>query len=115
MAFNDIEQKKIDDALAAFLATRRPPPEVRAKVDIGYHQSGQSIELVEIRPDWKNPKIIREQPFAKATYVNTRKVWKVFWQRADLKWHAYEPAPVAKDIEAFLAIVLDDEHGCFFG
>ena len=115
MPFNDIEQKRIEKALAAFLARRRPPVHVRSQLDIGYRQSGQSIELVEIRPQWDDPTIIREHPFAKATYVKTQMAWKLFWRRADLKWHGYEPAPTVKTIEEFLAIVHKDEYACFFG
>jgi len=115
MSFNDLEQKKIENALAAFLSQRRPPVHVRSQLDIGYHQSGLSIELVEIRPQWDDPKTIRERAFAKATYVKTQKVWKIFWQRADLKWYAYEPTPTVKAIEDFLAIVQRDKHACFFG
>jgi len=52
---------------------------------------------------------------AKATYVRTRGVWRVFWKRSDLKWHGYEPRPEVKSIDDFAALVADDEHGCFFG
>lgn len=115
MSFNDLEQKRIEKALTAFLALRRPPAHIRPQLDIAYHQSGQSIELVEIRPQWDDPTIIREHPFAKATYVKTQKLWRVFWQRADLRWQGYEPTPTVNTIEDFLALVHEDEHACFFG
>ena len=90
MAFNDIEKKKIERAMAGFLAKRRPPPHIRPELDISYRLSDQSVEILEIRPQWNDKSIIREQPIAKATYVKTQDLWKVFWQRADLKWHGYE-------------------------
>jgi len=90
MAFSEFELKKIEKALATFLKIRRPPPEIRSEVDLGYRLSGQSLELFEIRPQWDNPSIIREHPFAKATYVTTQKSWKIFLHRADLKWHGYK-------------------------
>lgn len=52
---------------------------------------------------------------AKATYVRTQECWKVFWLRADLKWHSYSPMPVVDSIEKFLALVEADNHACFFG
>lgn len=115
MAFNDLELKRIEKALAAFLAKRRPPAHIRPQLDLGYDLSGQSVELVEIRPQWDNPKIIHRRPFAKATFVKTQNVWKVYWQRANLKWHGYEPVPTVPTIEKFLAVVDADEYGCFFG
>ena len=115
MAFNDLERKRIEKAVAEFLTKRRPPPHIRPELDIDYRIDGQSVELLEIRPQWNDRSIIRRYPFAKATYVGTQKLWKVFWQRADLKWHGYEPAPTVNSIDEFLAIVDADPHACFFG
>jgi hypothetical protein len=56
-----------------------------------------------------------EIPFAKATYINKEKLWKVYWQRQDLKRHSYAPAPNVKYFEEFLSIVNEDANACFFG
>ena len=56
-----------------------------------------------------------EEAIAKATYVRTRDLWKIFWMRADLKWHGYEPVPTVGSIDKFLAVVNEDRYGCFFG
>ena len=45
MPFNDLQEKRIENALDKFLAKRRPPPHIRKDLDIGYRLSGQSIEL----------------------------------------------------------------------
>jgi len=52
---------------------------------------------------------------AKATYVRSRGVWRVFWQRRDLKWHSYEPKPEVKSVDEFALLVSEDTHACFFG
>jgi len=115
MAFNDLDRKRIEKTMAGFLAKRRPPPHIRHELDIGYRLTVQSIEIFEIRPQWDNPSIIHEYPFAKATYVRTQNLWKVFWKRADLKWHGYEPASTVQSVDEFLAVVDADQYGCFFG
>jgi hypothetical protein len=56
-----------------------------------------------------------ESAVAKATYVRTRGVWRVFWQRRDLKWHGYEPRPEVNSIDEFASLVAEDAHACFFG
>ena len=56
-----------------------------------------------------------EHPIAKTTYVKTRGIWKVYWQRADLKWHRYDPDAEVQNLEDFLAVVERDEGGCFYG
>ncbi len=115
MAFDDLETKRIEKSVAAFLAKRRPPPHIRSELDIACRISGQSLEVFEIRPQWNNRSVIREHAVAKATFVRTTNCWRVFWKRADLKWHGYEPNSTAKDAAEFLAIVDQDPYGCFFG
>jgi hypothetical protein len=115
VAFNQLELKRIEKALSAFLAKRRPPAHIRKQIDLGHRISGQSVELFEIRPQWDDPNTIREHPFAKATYVKTKNIWKVYWRRADLKWHQYEPVPTVSSIEKFLDVVDTDRYACFFG
>jgi hypothetical protein len=64
---------------------------------------------------WRNPSKKIEEAVAKSTYVKTQGVWKVYWQRADLKWHRYDPMPEVDSLEEFLALVDRDEYACFFG
>ena len=115
MSFDDIEKKRIEKALAGFLDRKRPPVHIRPQLDFGYRLSGQSIALTEIRPQWDDPSTIHERAFAKATYIKAQRVWKISWQRADLKWHSYQPVPSVPSVEEFLAVVDADECACFFG
>ncbi len=115
MSLSEFELKKCEKAIAAFMKKRRPPPHIRKELDLGYRIKGQSIEIFEIRPEWRNPKNIIEIPVAKSSYVRTKGTWKVYWQRQDLKWHRYDPDPEVKSIEAFLELVDRDEYACFFG
>lgn len=115
MAFTDFERKRCEKAVAEFVEQRRPPAHLRSKVDLGYRIKGQSVELFQIRPLWNDPRKRFEEPVAKATYVKKHRVWKVYWQRADLKWHRYNPNPEVSRLEAFLDIVGADEYACFWG
>ncbi len=115
MAFSEFEQRRFEKAASRFIETRRPPPEIRPQLDLGFRLEGQSIEIFEIRPDWQRPSETVEESVAKATYVKRAKEWRVYWQRADLRWHRYEPYPTASSIEEFLQVVDEDAHCCFFG
>jgi hypothetical protein len=115
MGFDELARKRIEGTVAAYVQKRRPPVHVRPQLDIGFQVSGNSVEIFELRPAWKQPTEILKEPVAKATFVKTRDVWKVFWQRADLKWHSYDPAPTVGSIEKFLELVDADPHGCFWG
>jgi len=97
MALAEIEQARVRRAMDAFMQQRRPSPHIRPKLDLGFRISGQSVEIFEIRPRWRGPSDEKhESPVAKATYVRARGVWRVSWQRRDLKWHSYEPKPEVK-------------------
>ena len=50
MALSEFEIKKVEKAAASFLATRRPPPEIRSKLDIGWRLEDQSLYMFEVRP-----------------------------------------------------------------
>ena len=115
MAISEFETKRWEKAIEAFMAKRRPPAHIRNELDLGYRIVNQSVELFEIRPQWRNPSEKMETPVAKATYVKTQKLWKVFWQRADMQWHSYAPMPAVQSLEEFLDLVAEDKHACFFG
>jgi hypothetical protein len=115
MSLSELERKRIQKIVAVFIEKHRPEPHIRPNLDLSYRLVGQSIEIFEIRPIWNKPKEKIEIPIAKATYVKSRQCWRVFWQRSDLKWHSYQPNPEVRLVEDFLALVDQDEHGCFFG
>ena len=109
--------KSVDiiETMENYIDKVRPEPEIRAKLDIGYEIKDKSVILHEIRPVWNNPNKIQTLDYAKATFAKDKNVWKIFWQRADLKWHSYKPQPTVKHLSDFLRIVDEDEHFCFKG
>ena len=115
MAFTENESAQYQSILEQYLEQVRPPAEIRAKLDIGYDIEGQSIYLVEIRPQWLNPEVIQRLPYAKATFVRSKNHWNIYWMRADLKWHAYGPLPTVKTLKRFFKTVDEDAYHCFKG
>jgi hypothetical protein len=98
-----------------FWSKRRPAPRIRELMRDGQRIEGQSIELFYVRPVWNDPTRHTEEKIAKLTYVRSSGAWRIFWQRADLKWHRYKPVPEAATLEKALRVVDQDAHGCFFG
>lgn len=115
MALSEFEEKKCEKIMRQYVEKHRPPAHLRDKVDLSFRIKGQSVEIFEIRPLWNNPSKKIEEAVAMATYVKAKKTWKIFWQRADLKWHRYDPEPEVKTLEEFIAAVERDEYACFFG
>ena len=115
MKLSEFEQARIKILMGSFLAERRPPPEMREKVDLDYRIEKQSVVIFEIRALWNDPDEKIEEPVAKVTYMKNKNSWKVYWQRADLKWHSYDPAPIVDTFDEFLKLVNEDECACFWG
>jgi hypothetical protein len=115
MSLSEFEIKRCEKLVGQYVEKRRPPAHIRNELDLDFRIKGQSVELFEIRPAWREPGVMIESPVAKATYVKTQQTWKVYWQRADLKWHCYDPDAEVKTIEQFLEVVERDEYSCFYG
>ncbi len=105
---------RIHRVVGAFIGKRRPPARLRSQVDYTFRFQNRSVELIEVRPPYFKSDSDTESPFAKATHVKSRGIWKVYWMRANLKWYPYEPHAV-RSLAAFLRLVDEDSNGCFFG
>lgn len=113
MAFSEFEQKRLTKVISDFIEKHRPPAHLREQLDLIFSIEGQSVVLLEKRRLMDGKMI--ECPFAKATWVKTQEVWKLYWQRADLKWHSYQPVPSVSSIEAVCRAIDEDAFGCFWG
>ena len=102
-------------AVGAFLEQRRPPPEIRDKIDFRADITGPEVVIVEVRPRYDDKTRKIDHPVVRAKWIASRKTWRVYWRRADGKWHSYRPLPEARTLGAVMAEVHHDPHCCFFG
>ncbi|MEO6733237.1 MAG: DUF3024 domain-containing protein [Ferruginibacter sp.] len=115
MAIDILKTVEIIEALENFVYRKRPPENIRHEVDISYKIDNQSVIIYELRPAMLSPNEMREYNIAKATFLKNKNCWKVFWLRADSKWHSYKPNPTVKDLIEFIQLVEEDKHYCFWG
>jgi hypothetical protein len=114
--FLDITKSvEIIEVMENYISRVRPPQEIRNQVDLAYEIEDQSIILSEIRPALPDPDRIITRGYAKATFVHQQNIWKLYWKRADNKWHSCKPSPKADCLEDILKIVDEDKHFCFKG
>jgi len=116
MAFREDELKQWEPMIATFVEEERPREEIRSQVDLDYSIDieDQSIEIFEIRPHlFRDEKV--KVPIAKTKWVRRQRVWKIYWQRADMNWHKYDPLPQVETLEEFIEEVKDDPWACFWG
>lgn len=114
MAFSEIELHKIKKVIGSF-CEKRSPAHIRDQLRVEYKIQNQDIIISEIRPQWNDPKKQVESPFAKLKFVRSRNHWKLYWHRADMKWHIYEPLDSSKDLSELANEIDTDQYGCFFG
>jgi hypothetical protein len=84
MTLSEFENKRFEKPLKAYCAGKYPA-HIRDELYLDYEMKDQSIILFTVRPGWDNPSETVKGMIAKATYVKTKKVWKLYWQRADPK------------------------------
>ena len=92
------------------------PPHLsqRHRLKLPAIQRIHTVELFEIRQHLLDPSRKIEISIAKATYVKTQGIWKLYWQRANMKWYRYDHSGI-KTLEEVFSIVKADEYGAFFG
>lgn len=116
MAFTELEIAEHTALIEKlFWAKRRPPLSIRDKMREGQRIKDQSIELFFVRPVWDDPTRHTEESIAKVTFVRASGRWRIFWMRADLKWHRYPPCPETRSLAQALRVIDQDANACFFG
>jgi len=114
MALSEIEQVRISKRLGAYCEAR-VPVRVRNELRLGFRFSGQAVVPFGERPAFRSPHEWQELPVARFTCVRTRKLWRLFGQRRDLRWHEYRGMPTAGEFDILLQEVVSDPTGIFFG
>lgn len=106
--FSEVQIKK-------YIERIRPPEEVRDQVDISYWFQNDVIEIFEVRPKWDNHKEKINIPVARAKYIKSKKVWRIYWKNSKDKWIKYGAKPEVEKFSDFIVILEKDENHCFWG
>src|SRR5687767_5696508 len=101
MALSEIQQAEVKRRLGAF-CDARVPPAARSTVRVGFRIQGAEVLLFEERPAFQPPHEWREMLVAKFRYVGTQKVWRLYCQHRDSRWHSYEALPAAPHFQKLL-------------
>lgn len=116
MAFTDIEIAEHSELIEQLLwSRRRPPLHVRELMREGQRFAGHAIEFYFVRPLFNHPGRQVEESIAKVQFVRARRVWRIYWKRADGKWHGYSPCREVKTLATALRVIDEDAGHCFFG
>ena len=115
MAFSELELKRIDRT-ARELCRRSSPAEHADKLRFECDIDGHTVSIMEVRPPWDGrPGDWTRHGVARFRYFRTRDEWQLYWMRADLKWHLYEPQAPTNDLARLVKVVEEDKYCAFFG
>ncbi len=114
MAFSEIELKRIE-AVVGPLCGRRSPAHARHQVRTEYRVEGQDVLIVEVRVVWDDPSRWMDHGVAKLKFNRKAGEWRLFWQRASLRWESYEPLAAHRELSVLVEEIDRDPHRCFFG
>ncbi len=114
MALSEIQRAQVTKRLTAF-CDARVPSAVRDKLRLGFRIKGNEVVLFEERPAFRPPHEWREMVVAKFKYVGTQRLWRLYCQHRDLRWHSYETLPAAQSFDRLLDEVAEDPTGIFWG
>lgn len=72
----DINYAKVESCVR----DKRPPTEIRHKLDIGFSYDKNTFEIFEVRPVYSSPdpNDYMKSSFAKFRYIKTQKIWKLY-------------------------------------
>ena len=114
MALTPRQEAQVSSLLSAYCHAR-VPARIRDQVRLGFRIDGQAVELLESRPSFDDSRVWREQAVAKFRYVAAKRVWRLYCQYRDLKWHEYKPRHTARSFAQLLDEVDRDPTGIFWG
>jgi len=114
MAFTELELAHIEKTVGG-LCRRRTRPEAKSKLSIEYSVKSHDVTVFERRPRWDGHPGHTESGVAKLKFNRATGRWRLLWQRADMKWHAYKARSVRGELSKLVAEIDEDPYGCFFG
>ncbi len=114
MPFSELELKQIEQIVGAF-CVRHSPVHLRDKLRLEYSIKGHEVVIVERRPQWDDPSRWIESPTAKVKYIRSANKWRLYWMRADMKWHEYPGLSSSNRLDDLVQEIDADPFACFFG
>lgn len=107
--------KKLVDAKLGAYCARRIPPHARDQVGMGYKFRGNSVTLLERRPDFFDPDEWVDTAIAQFRFDPESSMWTLFWADRNSRWREYYDIWPSKNLDDLIEEVDDDPSGAFWG
>ena len=114
MAFSEVDLKRIEQTVGVFCG-KRSLGHRKDKLRLAYTVKGHEVVIAERRPRWDNKAEWIETPVAKLKFIRSANKWRLYWMRADLKWHQYPGLSSSSRLNDLVQEIDADPLACFFG
>lgn len=114
MAFSEMDLKRIEQTVGAF-CDKCSPVELKDKLRLVYVGKGHEVIIAERRPRWDNQTEWTESTVAKLKFIRSAGKWRLYWMRADMKWHEYPGLSSSRRLDDLVQEIDADPLACFFG
>ncbi|MGQ0557221.1 MAG: DUF3024 domain-containing protein [Nitrospiraceae bacterium] len=89
MAFSKVDLKQIEQTVGTVFCGKHSPAHLNDKLRLVYAVKDHEVVIAERRPRWDNETEWTESPVAKLKFIRSANKWRLYWMRADMKWHEY--------------------------
>jgi len=114
VAFDELELKRIERTVGE-LCRKCSPPEHADELRTVYEVEGHSVTMYEERSPWDGVGEWTRSGIARFRFSRSRREWRLYRMRQDLRWHLYDPDEMPADLDSLVAVVEADKYGAFFG
>ena len=114
MALNELNRKKAEKILVQF-CEEKVPKHVRNQYRLSFKFLGNSVNLIEERPHYKDKDTWMSHIVAQFRYEQETNLWSVYWKRHTGKWLMYDEIIPNSNFEEVLKEVDEDKLGIFWG
>jgi hypothetical protein len=116
--FEKFRVEKVANNFCLSMNQHLPPDQAYIDYRFNNYDNEQSLYLLDahIEGKWGDPVYIHHRTeTAMFSYVESKKLWQLFWKRKDLQWYPYNYLPSSTRIDDLFEEVMADRFGCFWG
>ena len=110
----EFEQRLVERLLDRFY-DRRLLAHVEHQTRLGHAIRGNSVTLLEIRPDFDDPAAWVKFPIARFRFNTRSGLWSLYWHDRNRRWQRYENMTATRNFETLLTEVDRDPTSIFWG
>lgn len=113
MALPELTKRLVEQKLAEW-CKRRVPVAFQHELKLEFEISGMAVTIYISRPARNNPNEWLKLEVARLRFDSKTGLWSLYCRDRNAKWHRFDPAPAAADVDLLIAEIDRDSTGIFF-